>query len=74
MAAYIDIDAGKIFKKSRTRLKIGKRLKTAGLNSRFTGSKQRRVLPTSTWSFLKNFVLPTNDLKGTLSRVEKFLL
>ena len=33
-------------------LNIGKKLKTASLNSRFTGSKRKC---TSTWSLLKNF-------------------
>ena len=35
------------------RLNIGKQLKTAGLNSRFTGSKKEEG--TSTCSLLKNF-------------------
>ena len=54
MPAEIDIDALKIFTKSRTkmRLNIGKKLKTASLNSRFTGSKKEEC--TSTCSLLKN--------------------
>ena len=41
MVAKIDIDALKIFLKieEQTRLKIGKELKTASLNSTVTGSK-----------------------------------
>ena len=40
MPAEIDIDVLKIFTKSRTNENIGKKLKTASLNSRFTGSKK----------------------------------
>ena len=41
MPVEIDIDALKIFTKSeQMRLNIGKKLKTASLNSRFTGSKK----------------------------------
>ena len=42
MTAEIDIDALKIFTKSRTNeaINIGKKLKTDNLNSRFTGSKK----------------------------------
>ena len=54
MAAEIDIDALKISKKSRKmRLKIGKKLKTASLSSRFTGSEKEEC--TLTCSFMKNF-------------------
>ena len=54
MAAKIDIDALKIFTKSKQmRLNIGKKLKTASLNSRFTGSKEEEC--TSTCSLLKIF-------------------
>ena len=38
---------------AQMRLNIGKKLKTASLNSRFTGSKQEEY--TSTCSLLKNF-------------------
>ena len=44
MPAEIDIDALKIFTKSRTnetKINIGKKLKTASLNSTFTGSKKQ---------------------------------
>ena len=41
MPAEIDIDALKIFTKSKQmRLNIAKKLKTASLNSRLTGSKK----------------------------------
>ena len=41
MPAEIDIDALKIFEnQEQMRLNIGKKLKTASLNSRFTGSKK----------------------------------
>ena len=57
MPAKIDIDALKSFTKSRAngemRLNIGKKLKTASLNSKFTGSKKEKC--TSTCSLLKNF-------------------
>ena len=46
MAAKIDIDALKI-------KKIGKKIKTPSLNSRFTGSKKEMSI--STCSLLKNF-------------------
>ena len=35
------------------RLNIGKKLKTASLDSRFTGPKKEECI--STWSLLKNF-------------------
>ena len=54
MPAEIDIDALKIFTKSRTNeTENRKKLKTASLNSRFTGSKKEEC--TSTCSLLKNF-------------------
>ena len=53
MPAEIDIDAFKIFTKSRTNLNIGKKLETASLNSRFTGSKKEEY--TLTCSLLKIF-------------------
>ena len=55
MPAKIDIDALKSFTKSRTNEteNIGKKLKTASLNSRFIGSKKEEC--TSTCSLLKNF-------------------
>ena len=54
MAAKIDIDALKIFTKSeQMRLNIGKKLKTASLNSKFTGSKKEEC--TSICSLLKIF-------------------
>ena len=54
MPVEIDIDALKIFTKSeQMRLNIGKKLKTASLNSRFTGSKKKEW--TSVSSLLKNF-------------------
>ena len=41
MVAKIDIDALKVKKnQEQMRLKIGKKLKTASLNSRFTSSKK----------------------------------
>ena len=56
MPAEIDIDALKIFTKSRTKETEywQKILKKASLNSRFTGSK-KQVYSTSTCSLLKNF-------------------
>ena len=54
MPAKIDIDALKIFtNQDQMRPNIGKNLKTASLNSRFTGSKKEER--TSTCSLLKNF-------------------
>ena len=54
MPAEIDIDALKIFTKSRTNeTKYWKKLKTASLNPRFTGFKKEEC--TSTCSLLKNF-------------------
>ena len=64
MPAKIDIDALKIFTKSKMRLNIGKKLKTASLNSRFTGSKKKDY--TSTGSLLKNFETD-QDLKLLLT-------
>ena len=54
MVAKIDIDALK-FKKNQEQMmpKIGKKLKTASLNSRVAGSKKEQC--TSTYSLLKNF-------------------
>ena len=54
MVAKIDIDALKTKKKNQEqmRLKIGKTLKTASLDSRFSGSKKEQC--TSTCSLLKN--------------------
>ena len=44
MVVKINIDALKTKKKSRTNeAEIGKKLKTASLNSRFTGSEKQRV-------------------------------
>ena len=45
MVAKIDIDSLKIFFKNQKqiRLKIGKKLKTACLNSRVSGSKKKTV-------------------------------
>ena len=54
MPAEIDIDALKIFTKSRTNeTEYWQKLKTASLNSRFTSSKKE--VCTSTCSLLKNF-------------------
>ena len=54
MPAKIDIDALKSFTKSeQMRLYIGKKLKTATLDSRFTGSKKEECA--STCSLLKIF-------------------
>ena len=53
MPAEIDIDALKSFTKSRNETEYRKKLKTASLNSRFTGSKKEEC--TSTCSLLKNF-------------------
>ena len=54
MPAKIDINALKSFTKSRTNEpNIGKKLKTASLDSRFTGSKKEEF--TSTCLLLKNF-------------------
>ena len=74
MASEIDIDALTFLKnQDQIRLKIGKKLRTACLNSRFTGSKTEEC--TSTCSLSKNFetksncsyvTLPTNNLKGAL--------
>ena len=44
MAAKIYIDALKILTNQEMRLKIGKKLKTASLNSRFTDSKEECIL------------------------------
>ena len=52
MDAKIDIDALKL-KQKQMMLKIGKKLKTAGHNSRVTGSKKQQC--TSSCSLLKNF-------------------
>ena len=62
MPAKIDIDALKIFK-NQMRLNIGKKLKTASLDSRFTGSKKEDC--TSTCSLLKN--LKSKDLELLLT-------
>ena len=64
------------------RLNIGKKLKTASLNSRFTVLKRKC---TSTCSLLKNFEtlrpkvtvniimsLPTNNLKGALLHLKNY--
>ena len=54
MPAEIDIDALKIFTKPRTNeTKYWQKLKTASLNSIFTGSKKEKC--TSTCSLSKNF-------------------
>ena len=54
MPAKIDIDVLKFFRnQEQKRLNIGKKLKPACLNSRFTGSKKEER--TSTCSLLKNF-------------------
>ena len=54
MPPKIDINALKIKKnQDQMRLKIGKKLKTASLKSRFTGSKKGEC--TLTCSLLKNF-------------------
>ena len=54
MPAKIDIDARKTFTKSRTNeTKYRQKLKTASLDSRFTGSKKEEC--TSICSLLKNF-------------------
>ena len=54
MPVKIDIDALKILKnQEQMRLNIGKKLKIASLNSRFTGSKNEEY--TSTCTLLKNF-------------------
>ena len=47
------------------RLNIGKKLKTASLNSRFTGSKKEEC--TSTCSLLKNFETYCKNLKSPLA-------
>ena len=53
MAAKIDIEALKIFTKSRANEAENlQKIKTASIDSRFTGSKKKC---TSTWSRLKNF-------------------
>ena len=58
------------------RLKIGKKLKTAGLNSRFTGAKKEQCA--STCTLLKIFEtyccclhksIPTNNLKSALCQL-----
>ena len=55
MPAKIDIDAPKFYKiKEQMRLNIGKKLKIASLDSRFTSSKKVEEC-TSTRSLLKNF-------------------
>ena len=56
LIAKIDIDALK-FKKNeeQMRLKIGKKLKTASLKSKVTGSEKKNSVYTSTCSVLKNF-------------------
>ena len=47
MVATIDIDAIKFLKiKKKMRLKIGKKLKTTSLNSRFTGSNKEQCTST----------------------------
>ena len=53
MVVKIDIDALKIFflNQEQMKLKIGKKLKTASLNFRVTGSKKKNC--TSTCSLLK---------------------
>ena len=43
MVAIIDINAFK--KEEQTRLKIGKKLGTANLNSKFTGSYEKKCIP-----------------------------
>ena len=54
MPAEIDIDALKIFTKSRTNeTKYWQKLKTASLNPRFNGSKKEEC--TLTCSLFKNF-------------------
>ena len=54
MPAEIDIDALKSLQnQEQMKLNIGKKLKTASLNSRFTGSKKEEC--TSTCSLLNNF-------------------
>ena len=54
MPAKIDIDALKSLQnQEQMRLNIGKKLKTASLDSRFTGSKKEKC--TSICSLLKNF-------------------
>ena len=53
MAAKIDIEALKIFTKSRANEAENlQKIKTASIDSRFTGSKKKCA---STWSRLKNF-------------------
>ena len=53
MAAKIDIEALKIFTKSRANEAENlQKIKTASIDSRFTGCKKKC---TSTWSRLKNF-------------------
>ena len=53
MAAKIDIEALKIFTKSRANEAENlQNIKTASIDSRFTGSKKKC---TSTWSRLKTF-------------------
>ena len=54
MSAEINIDALQLLQnQEQMKLNIGKNLKTATLNSRFTGSKKEEC--TSTCSLLKNF-------------------
>ena len=55
------------------RLKIGKKLKTAGLNSRFTGAKKEQCTSTSTLlKILETYCcclhksIPTNNLKSAI--------
>ena len=55
MPAKIDIDALKIFKnQEQMRLNIGKKLKTASLNSRFTGCKKEKRIDLLTF---ENFLV-----------------
>ena len=78
MSAKIDIDALKLLKdQKQMRLNIGQKLKTASLNSRFTGFKKKSVLRLAHfWKILKpkvtvNMSLPTNNLKGALRHLKK---
>ena len=58
MAAKIDIDALKIFKKSSiVRLKIGKKLKIASFNTGFTISKKRVFFDLFTFEKFLNLLL-----------------
>ena len=80
MAAKIDINALKIYKKNQKqmRLKIGKKLKTANCNSKFTDLRKRSVPRfVHFWKFTTPNVtitvyvsLPTSNFKGVLRHLK----